>query len=146
MAFSNVVVDAILVVQARRDKQLGSQDLLSVAWFFQGLGGVLGCIVAAIMMEQYHPRYAFLAYGIVGLILGVCCFFLSKEAEIEVFEEVDQSDFSSEVLEGQTISQAARARREIEDGRPPPGEEGFWFNLKKNFRLIGWALKRFEIY
>jgi hypothetical protein len=34
MAFSNVVVDAILVVQSRLDKELGSQDLLSVAWFF----------------------------------------------------------------------------------------------------------------
>jgi len=33
MAFSNVTVDAILVVQSRKDKELGSQDLLSVAWF-----------------------------------------------------------------------------------------------------------------
>ena len=32
MAFSNVVVDAILVVQARRDPRLGSQDLISIAF------------------------------------------------------------------------------------------------------------------
>jgi MFS-type transporter involved in bile tolerance (Atg22 family) len=34
MAFSNVVVDAILVIQARKDPYLGSQDLLSIAWLF----------------------------------------------------------------------------------------------------------------
>lgn len=31
-AFSNVVLDAILVVQARKDPYLGSQDLFSIAY------------------------------------------------------------------------------------------------------------------
>ena len=34
MAFSNVVVDAILVIQARRDPLLGSQDLISLSFLF----------------------------------------------------------------------------------------------------------------
>ena len=34
MAFSNVVIDAVLVIQARNDPELGSQDLLSLAWLW----------------------------------------------------------------------------------------------------------------
>jgi hypothetical protein len=60
---------------------LGSQDLLSVAWLYQGIANIVGCIVAAITMERYHPRYAYLGYGIFGLFLAICCIFLSKEAE-----------------------------------------------------------------
>ena len=102
MAFSNVVIDAILVVQARRDKELGSQDLLSIAFMFQGIGGVIGCIIAAFMMDEYHPKYGFLAYGINGVILFFCCFFLSRESENELNEgEVDEFTIvSSEVLSG----------------------------------------------
>lgn len=32
MAFSNVVTDAILIVQSRKDPELGSQDLMSLMW------------------------------------------------------------------------------------------------------------------
>lgn len=147
-AFSNVVVDAILVVQARRDPEMGSQDLLSIAFLFQGIAGVIGCIAAAIMMENVHPKWAYLAYGIVGLIVAVCCIFLSKEAEKEYNEGeiIEITEWSSALEEGQTPSQAAAARKAIEDARPPRGEEGFCFNFKKNMRQIGWALKRKEIY
>jgi len=32
-------------------------------------------------MERYHPRYAFLGYGIYTLFLSIACFFLSSDAE-----------------------------------------------------------------
>lgn len=51
MAFTNVTVDAILIVQQRRDPESGSQDLFSIAFFFQGIGGVVGCVIAAFMTE-----------------------------------------------------------------------------------------------
>lgn len=86
MAFSNVVVDAILVVQARKDPALGSQDLLSIAWFFQGLGGVLGATIAAFVMEDVHPKWAFLGYGVWGGILGISCIFLSADCERDQLE------------------------------------------------------------
>jgi len=60
----------------------------------------VGCIVAAIMMEKYNPRYAFLGYGIYGLFVGTSCFFLSSEVEREyiISEEPIASEFSSEFL------------------------------------------------
>jgi hypothetical protein len=51
------------------------------------------------MTEEYHPKYAFLAYAIMGFILTIVSCFLSREAENEynIGEEV-VSQFSSELL------------------------------------------------
>lgn len=112
MAFSNVVVDAILCVQARKDPRLGSQDLLSLAWLTQGVAGVIGCIVAAFLLQDVHPKWAFLVYGCWGIVLGIGCCFLSAEAERDFLEgeEPAPTEFSSEILENQTPSEAERAR------------------------------------
>jgi len=81
---------------------LGSQDLISVAFLFQGIAGVIGCIIAAFVLQETHPKYAFLGYAIMGFIVGVSCIFLSHEAEREYLpgEEPDPTEFSSELLEG----------------------------------------------
>lgn len=93
-------------------------------------------------MERYHPRYAFLLYGVSGLILGICCFFLSSDAEKNYIagEKEIITEWSSELKAGQTPSQAAAARQAVLDARPPRGEEGFWHNFKKNMRIIWGAL------
>jgi Na+/melibiose symporter-like transporter len=44
------------------------------------------------------------------------------------------------------LSDAARARERREAERLPRGEEGFWFNFKRNMGAIWWALGRREIY
>lgn len=99
-------------------------------------------------MDQYHPKYAFLIYGVFGGVLGLSCFFLRREAENEYVDgEVPElTEWSSELISGEGPSEAARRRQQIEADRPPRGEEGFWFNLKKNMKQIGWALQRKEIY
>jgi hypothetical protein len=53
-------------------------------------------------MERYHPRYAFLGYGIYTLILGIACFWLSSDAERIYLEGEVQyvSEYSSELLSG----------------------------------------------
>ena len=63
---------------------------------------MVGCIVAAIMTEKFHPKYSFLGYGSYGLVLFVACFFLSAASEREYArgEVPYQSDFSSELKDG----------------------------------------------
>lgn len=147
-AFSNVVVDAVLVIQSRRDPYLGSQDLMSVSWLAQGIAGVAGCCIAAFVLQDYHPKYAFLGHGVFGFILFVACFFLSADAERDYNEgeEPELTEFSSEYHDGQTVDQAARERRRLEAQRPVPGEEGFWYNFKRNMVAIWRSLQRREIY
>lgn len=99
-------------------------------------------------MEKYHPKYAFLGYGFYGLFLGIATFFLSNEAEQEFIlgEEPEPSEWSSVLRDDQSPSEALREREQFEATRPKVGEEGFWYNFKRNMRHIGVALTRPEIY
>jgi len=148
MAFSNVTIDAVLVVQSRKDPYLGSQDLFSIAWLFNGIAGVIGCVIAAYVCEDYHPKWAFLIYGSWGLVVLVAAAFLSSEAEKEWLdgEEPEITDYSSEYHDGQTLQQALEAREAIEASRPARGEEGFGYNFKRNMIAIWRALQRREVY
>lgn len=68
---------------------------------------MVGCIIAAFMTEDYHPKYAFLTYAIWGFILTIISCFLSREAEQEQNPgEEAISYFSSEILSNQTPSEA----------------------------------------
>ena len=59
-------------------------------------------------MEDYHPKWAFLSYGIYGLIIAIACIFLSKEAEMEYVEGEPEyvSHFSSEYQDDQLPAEA----------------------------------------
>ena len=77
-----------------------------MAWFFFTFAGVIGCLVSAVMLENFHPKYAFLAYAIYGFFLGTACLFLNNEAENEFKSEADlkASEYSSELLDDETPS------------------------------------------
>ena len=146
MAFSNVVVDAIMIVQSRRDLELGSQDLLSLAFLFQAVGGVVGCLLAAIMTERFHPRWSFLTYSLYGYFLFIASLFLSKEAEEEPPHDNHPlaSDISSDLtLENDTVSSYTAGRPDHEVAET---KLSFGYRFKRNMILIGRALKRKEIY
>ena len=90
IAFINVVVDAIVCVQARKDPEHGSQDLMSLAWMTQGIGGVIGCLLGGYMTQYCHPKYSFLIFSVMGLVLAISGLFLSKECEMDEQEILDE--------------------------------------------------------
>jgi Na+/melibiose symporter-like transporter len=66
-------------------------------------------------------------------VLFVSCF-LSSEAEKEQNEgeDVEESHLSSELMNGETPSEALVIREQVEAARPEKGKEGFSYNLKRN--------------
>jgi|LauGreDrversion4_2_1035121.scaffolds.fasta_scaffold43041_6 hypothetical protein len=46
----DTVVDAMMVIQAKRDPENGSQFLQSLAWGFSGVSAVCGGIIAAFVL------------------------------------------------------------------------------------------------
>ena len=71
---------------------------------------MIGALTAAFITEDVHPKWAFLSYGCFGFVIAFCCCFLSREAEIEDFdEELElgfESFYSSEYVEGQLPREA----------------------------------------
>ena len=97
LAFINVVVDAIMCIQARKDPEHGSQDLMSIAWMAQGIGGVAGCILGGVMTENGTTRYSYLIMSIMGLVLALNGLYLSAECEREEQETDENEGFWSKL-------------------------------------------------
>lgn len=92
-AFVNVVADAIMCTQARKDPEHGSQDLIAFSWMAAGIGAMIGCFISGIMTQYFHPKYSFLMYSVMGLIVAANGFFLTPESETQE-ESQDMSQLS----------------------------------------------------
>lgn len=122
-AFMNVVVDAMLCKQARKDPEHGSQDLISFSWMATGVGGIMGCVIGGVMTQYFHPRYSFLLYSIFGMISAVNGMQLTKESESDQVE-----------------------LNESQDSLASQQPEGFYAKLRLNISQIISAIKMPEIY
>lgn len=79
-AFNNVVVDALLVSEARKDKR-GSEYLQSYSWMVLSVGAAMGSIGAAFLTEYFYVRNAFLICAIIHLSLCLAGYNLNKSLE-----------------------------------------------------------------
>ena len=70
IAFSDVIVDSLMVVQARRYPKEGSEELNAFCWTCSSVGGLLGSISAAVITQHYHPSYCFYFSSLMGLIIA----------------------------------------------------------------------------
>lgn len=148
--FINVVSDAIMVIQARRDTKFGSQDFISTLYLSSGVGGALGCVYGGLMTEYSTPLWLWFGYSFFGLVVSLFACFLNKEAEADadVAEEASDISTSQEDYESrQRIVLEIRGvpREEVRE-MDIPEREGFGYNLRKNCEAIGRAIIMREIY
>ena len=120
-----------------------------------GTGGTIGCIFGGLMTQNYHPKWCFLAYSFMGIIVTGFALFLTKESErdsTEADEEIRQSegDISTSLEDYESEQrrelEAMGVPREQAQARNIPKRDGFCYNLKKNLQAIGRAILRREIY
>lgn len=71
IAFSDVIVDSLMVIQARRYPEDGSEELNAFSWTCMSIGGLVGSFAAAILTEEYEPGYCFLFSSGMGLVIFV---------------------------------------------------------------------------
>ena len=68
-AFMDVLVDGMIVVQARKDKESGSEKIQSFTWTVQMTGAVVGSALSSYITGYYHPKWSFFVYSIFGLVV-----------------------------------------------------------------------------
>ena len=83
IAFSDVIVDSLMVIQARRYPEDGSEDLNGFSWTCMSIGGIFGSVTAAFLTESYEPRYCFLFSSVMGLIIAFVATRLNVSLETE---------------------------------------------------------------
>jgi uncharacterized membrane protein YfcA len=55
--------------------------LQSISWGALGAGGMVGSLLGAYLTEYYHPKYAFLIYSFLGLIVMILGILLDSNVE-----------------------------------------------------------------
>lgn len=80
-AFNNVVVDALLVEEARKDPKRGTEILQSYSWLILSVGAAIGSVAAAILTEYFYVRHAFLICAIIHFSLCAAGYRLNKDLE-----------------------------------------------------------------
>lgn len=83
MAFSDVIVDSLMVIQARKDPRLGAGELNAFMATMLAIGGLCGSIIAGVLTENYDPRYCFVLSSIIGLSIVYSSIKLDKKIEEE---------------------------------------------------------------
>jgi MFS family permease len=80
-AFSDVVVDGLMVGQCRLDPDYGSEDLQTISWVSLGLGGIIGSISGGLITEYTESRYVFYVCAIFGVLITAQACSLNKQIE-----------------------------------------------------------------
>lgn len=77
-SFMDTIVDAMMVIQAKKDPQHGSQQLQALGWGLSGCAAIVGGLTAAFVLQIYTPYVCFGIYSIFGVIVALSAFLLTK--------------------------------------------------------------------
>lgn len=88
-AMMDVVVDSMMVIQAKKDPLNGSEKLQGYSWTVRGIGGISGSIISAFMTEYFHPKWCILIYSTIGFFIAYSGFMLNPEIDREGLEDMN---------------------------------------------------------
>ena len=88
-AFMDLIVDTILIDQARKSEATGSEDLRSLASFFQCSGMVIGSLVGGYVNQYYEPYWCFLIYSSVSLCVSAAALGLNSEIDTKGIDQLN---------------------------------------------------------
>ena len=80
-AFMDVIVDGLMVCQARNDPENGSEELQTYSWAMVGIGGVVGGILGGELVEIGQSMIVFYILAGVGLAISVSGCMMSRKIE-----------------------------------------------------------------
>ena len=80
-AFLDVVVDALMVTQSRKDLANGSEDLQGLSWALLSIGGICGSICSAYFTQYLKPWHTFFTCSLFSLLIVVAGYYINPEVE-----------------------------------------------------------------
>ena len=90
VAFNDAIIDALMVMQARRDHKHGSEDLNSYSWLWLAIGGIVGSISAGYLTQYLNPHISFVVCGLLGLTISILGWLMNKSVDHDIDETMYQ--------------------------------------------------------
>lgn len=90
-AFMDVIVDGLMVMQAKRDPVFGTQDLVAYQMLVTGLASISGGLFGAYFTDQGNPFYCFKIISFMGLLCSLSGILITNKLEIEGDFTAEQS-------------------------------------------------------
>ena len=81
VCFADVVMDAMMVIESRKNPKVGSQELLSFAWIVQAISAVIGAVCASFLLQYQSPFYCFFIYALAGAGQAIVGIFVPQYLE-----------------------------------------------------------------
>jgi len=78
-ASTDIIVDSIMVKEAKKDPLRGSEDLNTISNLAMGISGIAGAITAAFFTEYVHPKWGLLLYSGIGLSIFIGAYNFEEE-------------------------------------------------------------------
>eukprot|EP00347_Sterkiella_histriomuscorum_P010122 403377520 len=88
-AFTDVVVDALMVTQSKKDSENGSENLQTLSWVMLAIGGVLGSLCSSYFTEYLQPSQTFASLSILGLAQAYFAYRINQGIEKLSYNDAD---------------------------------------------------------
>mmetsp|Transcript_7718 Transcript_7718/g.7136 ORF Transcript_7718/g.7136 Transcript_7718/m.7136 type:complete len:172 (+) Transcript_7718:314-829(+) len=69
-AFNDVLVDSIMVSEAKKDPIRGSENLQSLGFSTHAVSGIISAIIGAVFTEYVHPKIGLSLYSLFGFTIA----------------------------------------------------------------------------
>jgi folate/biopterin transporter len=132
VAFSDVLVDSLIVERARHESLSSSGSLQSLCWGASALGGLLTAYASGILLSNFSPQTVFAVTALFPLLVSGAAFAISEQPIIPT-----QPDTPVETLAPSQISQVWQALQQQSIWLPllflflwqctPTGESSFFY-------------------
>lgn len=80
-AFIDVIMDALMVIESKKNPKSGSQELLSLAWMIGGIAAIIGGVTGAFVLQYFSPYVCFLIYSFFGLVIALTSLMIPARLE-----------------------------------------------------------------
>ncbi|NES99510.1 MAG: folate/biopterin family MFS transporter [Sphaerospermopsis sp. SIO1G2] len=98
VAFSDVIVDSLVVERARVETQAKAGSLQSLCWGASALGGLITAYFSGLLLEYFNPRVVFLITAIFPLIVSFVAWLIAEKPIKKDTSKTDQDQEQSDYL------------------------------------------------
>jgi MFS family permease len=82
VSFNDAIGDSIMVVEAKRDKKRGSEDLQTLSFLNYAVSGILASLLGAFFTQYIHPRWGLALYSLFSLAMALAALQLNEKPTV----------------------------------------------------------------